>query len=150
MADRHHQGMGRRIRPRPKSVLLAALWNDHRAALTHDWLKAYHAVFRPLRWDEWAKGATARIHWGWAWQLTREILKDHSSHSWHALCGDVYDPTDVETIAWALLGKRHERPPWQDTRHDPLHAVAGPHRLTRRQREDRERLKAYFHIQDDL
>ena len=50
---------------------------------------------------------------------------------------------------WLTAPERKKRP-WFDHGHDLLRQPAPAHSLTRRQREDRERLKAYFHINDDL
>ena len=141
--------MGRRIRTGPKSVYLAHLWNNHRAALAYDWIRAYGQVYRPVRFQEWIEGARPRTDWGLAWALTREILKDHTSHSWMALQNAVYVPDGAEQAAWLTAPERKKRP-WFDHGHDPLRQPAPTHSLTRRQREDRERLKAYFHINDDL
>ena len=55
-----------------------------------------------------------------------------------ALQNAVYAPDGAEQAVWTLSGQRKR--PWFDHEHD----------LPRRQREDRERLKARFHINDDL
>ena len=59
-----------------------------------------------------------------------------------ALQNAVYAPDGAEQAVWTLSGQRKR--PWFDRPPTPTH------NLTRRQREDRERLKAYFHINDDL
>ena len=143
-----HQGVGRGIRTGPKSVYLAHLWNNNRAALAYDWIRAYGQIYRPVRFREWVEGQRPRVDWGLAWALTREILKDHTSHSWMALQNAVYAPDGAEQAVWTLSGQRKR--PWFDHEHDPLRPPTPTHNLTRRQREDRERLKAYFHINDDL
>ncbi|MGJ0615871.1 hypothetical protein ACR73I_04195 [Bifidobacterium pseudocatenulatum] len=140
--------MGRGIRTGPKSVYLAQLWNNNRAALAYDWIRAYGQIYRPVRFREWVEGQRPRVDWGLAWALTREILKDHTSHSWMALQNAVYAPDGAEQAVWTLSGQRKR--PWFDHEHDPLRPPTPTHSLTRRQREDRERLKAYFHINDDL
>ena len=65
-----------------------------------------------------------------------------------ALQNAVYAPDGAEQAVWMLSGQRKR--PWFDHEHDPLHPPTPTHSLTRRQREDRERLKAYFHSNDDL
>ena len=140
--------MGRRIRTGPKSACLAQLWNRHRAELAYDWIRAYGRIYRPVRFDEWLEGQRPRTDWGLAWELTREILKDRTSHSWAALNGMTYAPGDAEQAAWLQVPPRKR--PWSDHVNDPLRPPARTHGLTRRQREDRERLKRYFHIEDDL
>lgn len=65
-----------------------------------------------------------------------------------ALQNATYAPGDAEQAVWMMSGQR--RRPWFDHRADPLRQPARTHNLTRSQREDRERLKAYFHINDDL
>ncbi|WP_137655336.1 hypothetical protein [Bifidobacterium moukalabense] len=141
--------MGRGIRTGPKSILLNALWQHHRTALAYDWIKAYGQVYKPVTLAAWLQGQRPAIDWGLAWQLTKEILKDHTSHSYMALTGAVYAPDGAEQAIWLLAGQ-HEKRPWFDTTHDPLRQPAHVHNLTARQREDRERLKQYFHIEDDL
>mgnify|MGYP000293846890 CR=1 FL=1 len=148
LPHRDHQGVGRGIRTGPKSVYLAHLWNNNRAALAYDWIRAYGQIYRPVRFREWVEGQRPRVDWGLAWALTREILKDHTSHSWMALQNAVYAPDGAEQAVWTLSGQRKR--PWFDHEHDPLRPPTPTHNLTRRQREDRERLKAYFHINDDL
>jgi len=81
--------------------------------------------------------------------LTREILKDHTSHSWMALQNAVYTPSAAEQAIWMTAPERQKRP-WFDHAHDPLRTPTPTHNLTRRQRDDRERLKKIFHITDDL
>lgn len=122
--------------------------NNHRAALAYDWIRAYGQIYRPVRFREWVEGQRPRVDWGLAWALTREILKDHTSHSWMALQNAVYAPDGAEQAVWTLSGQRKR--PWFDHEHDPLRPPTPTHNLTRRQREDRERLKACFHINDDL
>ncbi|PJM72332.1 hypothetical protein CS006_10365 [Bifidobacterium primatium] len=87
-----------------------------------------------------------------AWELTRELLRDHTSASYAALAGWAYTPTGAETAMWdrleleGLLKKRGYRP-WKDRRNDTLRA----HRLEdpRKRRERlarRQRLKDRYHI----
>ena len=66
-----------------------------------------------------------------------------------ALQNAVYVPDGAEQAMWLTAPERKKRP-WFDRGHDPLRQPTPTHSLTRRQREDRERLKAYFHINDDL
>lgn len=65
-----------------------------------------------------------------------------------ALQNAVYVPDGAEQAVWTLSGQRKR--PWFDHEHDPLRPPTPTHNLTRRQRAARERLKAYFHINDDL
>lgn len=66
-----------------------------------------------------------------------------------ALQNAVYVPDGAEQAAWLIAPEQKKRP-WFDHGHDPLRQPTPAHSLTRRQREDRERLKACFHINDDL
>ena len=66
-----------------------------------------------------------------------------------ALQNAVYVPDGAEQAMWLTAPERKKRP-WFDHEHDPLRQPTPTHSLTRRQREDRARLKAYFHINDDL
>ena len=141
--------MGRRIRTGPKSVFLCILWRHHRTALAYDWIKAYGRIYKPLGFHEWLQGQRPTIDWGLAWNLTKEILKDHTSHSYMALLNAVYVPSGAEQAAWLFAGQ-HEKRPWFDTKYDLLRQPAHVHNLTAKQREDRERLKRFFHIEDDL
>ncbi|OZG54124.1 hypothetical protein ALMA_0585 [Alloscardovia macacae] len=47
--------------------------------------------------------------------MTREILKDHASHSWQTLAGYSYYPTTVEQIIYitnSILSKQASAPDW--------------------------------------
>ncbi len=66
-----------------------------------------------------------------------------------ALQNAVYVPDGAEQAMWLTAPEQKKRP-WFDHGHDPLRPPTPTHNLTRRQREDRERLKACFHINDDL
>lgn len=66
-----------------------------------------------------------------------------------ALQNAVYAPSAAEQAIWMTAPERQKRP-WFDHAHDPLRTPTPTHNLTRRQRDDRERLKKIFHITDDL
>lgn len=66
-----------------------------------------------------------------------------------ALQHAVYAPSAAEQAMWLTAPERQKRP-WFDHGHDLLRQPTPTHSLTRSQRDDRERLKAYFHINDDL
>jgi hypothetical protein len=113
-------------------------------------------VYRPLRWSEWAKNPHAEFHgigFADAWALTREILRDHTSHSWHALAKSAYVPTAAEMALWDELAmskklRKKTYRPWTDSRNDAFRPTHRAHLLTAEQKRGRELLKEKFHIQD--
>ncbi|KFI92433.1 hypothetical protein BISA_0833 [Bifidobacterium saguini DSM 23967] len=96
----------------------------------------------------------ANISLGKAWRLTREILKDHRSHSYAALAGWSYIPSDGEIALWDRMElegrlKRRGWRPWADRHNDPFAPVHVETRETRERRlERRSRLKQRYHITD--
>ena len=106
-------------------------------------------IWHPVTFDAWTRGAEPNLDWGTAWELTREILRDRESHSFAALAGWAYIPSGAERAAWDLMSRGKYRP-WTDRAQD---IIRPPHQITllsKRQREDREKLKRIFHIEDDL
>lgn len=86
--------------------------------------------------------------------MTREILKSHRSHSWAALSGWSYIPTDAEIALWdrfefeGRLTRKGWRP-WEDKRFDPFSPSHMETETERRERlARREQLKRRFHITD--
>jgi hypothetical protein len=110
-------------------------------------------VWQPLRWDEWAHGKNrCAISFGGAWEATRQILMDHSSHSWTALTGAWYIPTGAEAVFWyqAAAEKRIKgRPvsyrPWLETRLDPFARVKSM-KVSAETLQARERLHEVFNF----
>lgn len=140
-------------------MVLCALWRNHREALDADWLRTYSTMYRPVSFERWLdapKGAKPRanVGFGRAWALTREILKDHTSHSYAALAGFAYIPTGEETAMWdryELEGrlKRKGWRPWTDRRADPFRSARMESTGEHEQRmERRSRLRQRFHITD--
>ena len=85
-----------------------------------------------------------------AWELTRELLRDHTSHSFAALAGWAYAPTGAEIALWDRyeLEGRLRRPgwrPWLERRNDPLRP-AEPETARRERLARRRRLNAFYHI----
>lgn len=152
--------MGGGKRHRPKSTLLTYLWWDKRDALDYDWLTRFGTVYRPLRWSEWEKQRENPSHSRrptigimTAWGLTREILRDKTSHSFHALAKSAYVPTAEEMTAWDMLAaekklKQRSYRPWTDSKNDYLRPPHQARLLTNKQLQGREKLKAMFHIKD--
>lgn len=103
--------------PRPKSLTLLDLWLNHHWALQHDWMRAWHERLDLKRTPLYV-----------AWPMLREILKDRStSHSFAALAGMGWMPSDSDRTLWALAqsgSKTHTTPPWM--RPDPLTERATP------------------------
>lgn len=81
--------------------------------------------------------------------MTRVILADRSSHSFAALAGWTYAPTGAERALWDLNAGRAKYRPWTDKARDPLRPPHQVSMMSESQREDRERLKRFFHIEDD-
>lgn len=87
-----------------------------------------------------------------AWRMTREILKDHTSHSWAAFNGWTYTPTAAEQALWDRLElegrlKRKNWRPWTDPRNDPFGTRRTETRAEHAARlERRHRLNQRFHI----
>ena len=88
---------------------------------------------------------------GLAWELTREILRDHTSNSYAALAGWSYTPTGAEIALWDGLEmekrvRRRGWRPWKDVP-DPLRAkpMEDPRRRAERLRR-RQRLRERYHI----
>lgn len=126
--------MGELGRHQPKSLILIALWQDHRAALQYDWIRAWRQPLDLTR---------TSVHE--AWPMLREILKDHSSHSYAALAGWSYVPDQTELLIHALnQGQaKHRRitPEWEkpDTILGP--DSTRPHTKPKRDERLRSRLK---------
>lgn len=102
--------MGRTIRTRPKSLILLVLWYNHRAALQYDWI---HAWGSPLH--------LRQLPWNTTWIMCREILKDHTSHSYTALAGYTNVPRTADQIIYAINASSKNyvgTPPW--TKDDPF------------------------------
>lgn len=86
-----------------------------------------------------------------AWELTHEILRDHTSHSYAALAGWSWIPTGTEIAMWdrmELEGRVKHKGwrPWAAIP-DPLAAAkqeTGEERAARLERRDR--LNRRFHI----
>lgn len=125
--------------------------------MDHDWIQSYGTLYRPLTLTEWlrsdGKPTRRAIGWGRAWALTREILKNHYSHSYASLAGWSYIPAPEEVAMWdqAEADKRLKRRgwrPWLDPRSSQF-GSGKPQRPRSEVLKDRERLKARFHIQDD-
>lgn len=113
--------MGRVGGHRPKSLTLIWLWNEHRAALQYDWMRAWHGILDLTRMPLYA-----------AWPMLREILKDHTTHSFALLADWSWIPTDADMILYALsqTGKKQTTPPpWADTTADKPHAKPRDQRL---------------------
>ncbi|MFT8639019.1 hypothetical protein [Bifidobacterium sp.] len=134
--------MGNRKRHRPKSIALPYLLTFHKPALTYDWLTRIGTVYRPLTWEEWQDGTPRQtIPFGIAWQLTAEILKDHTSHTHAALNDWSYLPTTADEIAWAFSDHpKGAKPPWQAMPH------AHRQRTPQEQKTMRSKLDATYHI----
>lgn len=86
--------------------------------------------------------------------MTREILRDHTSHSWAALNKWAYIPTAVELAMWDKfelensLKRKHWRP-WTDPRNNsfkPQPVETSSEHAQRMARRDK--LKQRFHITD--
>ncbi|MEE8739047.1 MAG: hypothetical protein SOI66_09110 [Bifidobacterium sp.] len=157
MARRHRQDLGHGIRPRPKSIHLLILLQTHRGALDHDWLKNYQRTYRPIRLEQWLdaprnRKPAARTTYGDAWQLTREILRDHTSASYAALADWSYTPTGAEISLWdqfELEGrlKRRGWRPWTDRRTDQFRRTKQETDSEHQARMQRRRhLNEVFHI----
>lgn len=76
-----------------------------------------------MRWADWARNNTARgnIPYWRLWPLVRELLREHDSHSYAALAGWSYVPSEVERAVWTLIPKKdgYERyEPWTDPKND--------------------------------
>lgn len=159
MAHRHRAHLGRIIRPRPKSVYLSALHANHREALDADWLATYHTTWKPVTLAEWLNAPAdrkpkANYGIGQAWRLTRQILRNHTSHCFAALAGWTYTPTGAEIAMWDMfeLEGRLQREgwrPWTDRHADPFAPTRLETSQARKERlERRELLKQRFHITD--
>jgi hypothetical protein len=149
--------MGHGIGHRPKSVHLILLLQTHRGALDHDWLKNYQRTYRPIHLEQWLDAPltskpTANIDYGTAWQLTRELLRDHTSSSYAALANWSYTPTGAEISLWdwfELEGrlKRRGWRPWTDPRTDQFRQARQETDQERKARmERRHHLNEVFHI----
>lgn len=120
---RRHQG------PRPKSLTLIWLLENHPWAVQADWLRDWHE-----RLD--LKRTTLREAWG----MCKESLKDHAhSHMYAAIAAMSYLPTDSEQVAWMLSQnpKRRSTPPWNKPMPWDADGTAPKARIHDRQLRDR-------------
>lgn len=151
--------MGGRQRYRPKSIYLLILQQDHRAALTADWLARYNRTWQPITYDTWLDAPkshkpVSNIAYGTAWALTRELLRDRTSNSYAALVGYAYIPTGAETALWdqyELEGRLKQKGfrPWLSKHNDPFSEPKTESRETHERRvEQRRRINELFHIDD--
>jgi hypothetical protein len=149
--------MGRGVGARPKSVHLLILLQNHQGALDHDWLKNYQRTYRPIHIDQWLDAPRnhkpkSSMAYGKAWQLTREILREHTSASYSALANWSYTPTAAEISLWdqfELEGrlKRKGWRPWTDPRTDQFHQTKQEtDREHKARMERRQHLNEVFHI----
>ncbi|WP_133124814.1 hypothetical protein [Bifidobacterium margollesii] len=156
MDQRHHARLGRRQRPRPKTAVLLTLHQNHHGALAADWLNRYHLIWKPIGLPAWLNAPhdakpRGNIGIGLAWELTREILRDHTSSSFAALAGWSYTPTGSEIAMWDRMDmekrlRRHGWRPWKN-QPDPLRAKPMEDPRVRAERLRRRRLlRERFHI----
>ena len=99
--------------------------------------------------EQWSRGEHPTVDWGCAWAMTRVILTDRGSYSFAALSGWTYAPSGTEQALWDINAGRAKYRPWTDRVHDPLRPPHQVSMLSESQRADREKLKRFFHIEDD-
>ena len=113
-------------------------------------------TYTPLTYKQWSLNPHAQyrgVSFGQAWELTKEILKDHLSHSYATLAKFAYVPTAAEMALWDELAmkkqlrKRNYRP-WMDKQNNLFKPTHNPHYLTAKDREARAKLKEIYHIKD--
>lgn len=122
------------------------LLHEHPAALYADWHTTYGMRLHAYTMQDWRNDAHSDMSNLLMWHMTREILKNHHSHSFAAIAGYSWIPTDADVISWALSAHTQtDMPPWCST--DPIgnHAM----RPTQaQQRADRAKLQAMFNIKE--
>lgn len=122
------------------------LIHEHQVALYTDWHATYGIRLHTYSMQDWRDGEHSCMSNLLMWQMTREILKNHQSHSFAAIAGYSWIPTDADLIAWALSDhKQTDAPPWCAS--DPIgnHAM----RPTQAQQQvDRAKLQAMFNIKE--
>lgn len=116
-------------------------------------------VYRPFTLDRWLNAPRdakprANVGFGRAWRMTREILRERTSHSYAALAGWTYIPTGAEAALWDRfdLEKRLQRKgwrPWADKSRDPFREERMETAARRGERmRRRRRLRERYHITD--
>lgn len=150
----YYSHVGRTKRVRPKSIILAAAWFEHREALEYDWMTHFHAAVPLLDWDTFSqarkrnKFAHTGFSWLRVWQLTRQLLRDHMSHIYMSFNNWSYTPTPLEEYLWTakmLSSNTHGSRwrPWHKTKHDPLEYEP---KSREEAQADRAKLMSVFHI----
>lgn len=114
-------------------------------ALYADWFATYGTGFYSYTLQDWRQGKHSSMSWLLMWQMVREILKNHRSHSYAALAGYSYIPTDADIILWALADNKDKRPPWMGMNQFGDRAI---HASQAKQQEDRAKLQAAFNIKE--
>lgn len=97
--------MGQHVGSGPKSLILLHLWQEHRAALQYDWMRAWGC---PLDLTLMPLHA--------AWPMLREILRDRTSHSFAALAGWSFIPDPADKWIHAAnqsQSRLRRKPPWE-------------------------------------
>jgi len=113
-------------------------------------------TYTPLTYRQWSLNPRAQyrgVSFGQAWELTKESLRGHLSHSYAALAKFAYVPAAAEIVLWVeLVRKKQLRKrtyrPWMDKQNNLFKPTHNPHYLTAKDREARAKLKAIYHIND--
>ena len=145
--------MGGTVRHRPKSILLAEAWLNHRAALLADFHRAYGFMPRLTDFAMFVRGEHGNIAYFHCWRLMAELLRDRTSRLYSSLAGWTYSPTGAEIAQWDRLElegrlKRKGWRPWLDERHAATRRRAMSRRTQADRQASRQRLRDRFNFTD--